>query len=67
MAPSFQLKRYRVFLYTRDAYKTFINAASEEEALEKAEDIYNTHGPEAFELWDDGIDEIVAEETEETA
>jgi len=60
MASSPTLNRYRVLVYTWDAYKTYIDAASEEEALAKAEALYN-EGLDAFDHTDDGVDEYVAD------
>jgi hypothetical protein len=64
MAPSPARKTYRVLVYTWDAYKTFLEAATEEQAIAQAEALFDAQGPEAF-TWDDsGTDEIVADAVE---
>ena len=59
--------RYRVLIYTWDCYKIFLEAASPEAAEEKAEDLFNGVGPEAFTHWDNGTDEIVVDVVAEPA
>lgn len=41
-------REYRVFFHTWDVYNVLVKAPSNEEALAKAEALYNAEGLEAF-------------------
>lgn len=56
-------RKFRIFLHTWDVYDVTVEAASGEEALAKAETLYNVEGTEAFDLCNCGNDGFQLEES----
>lgn len=57
-----ETREYRVFLHTWDVYDVVIEATSKEEALAKAEALYESSGCDAFDYRDNGSDGFTCEE-----
>ncbi|TBF85700.1 hypothetical protein [Rhizobium leguminosarum] len=55
-------REFRVFLHTWDVYDVTVDAASGEDALAKAEALYNAEGTGAFALFNSGQDGFQLEE-----
>lgn len=56
-------RQFRVFLHTWDVYDVTVEAASGEEALAKAEALYNAEGTEAFDHFHCGNDGFQLEDS----
>lgn len=55
-------RAFRVFLHTWEVYDVIVDATSKEEALTKAQSLYDAHGCEAFSHHDGGCDGLYYEE-----
>ena len=55
-------REYRVFFHTWDVYDVTVEATSGDEALAKAEALYNAEGIESFDLCNCGNDGFQLEE-----